>query len=211
MPPLPRIYGLDVCTDEPIVNGQLDPLRNRVTAIGLSTPTTDETYEGPEAEILTLISRRFPMLDAGTVVTWNGAVLALPFLVARAEYLAVDLGLDLFEDRRQVVTDAPLAGLAHPCLAAWGEHDHLDLRRVYLDQAPRQRRLGLRRDNAAPGEDPLVDDLTARDPEQNARLIRQLASRRWDQGKRMIDRLPRRSNLPAARPTKADGVQASRR
>ncbi len=184
----PPIYGFDLVTDT--VGDTIDPLANRVVAIGLSTPLGDELYDGPESEILRMVDTRLSMLTAGVLTCWQGSVVALPFLSCRAEALGLPIAMTLHEDRRVDSTSA-LEGIAHPWLISWHGHRHLDLKKAYSNES--RRRLTLRSRVDPESFIPEVDPFADRNPERDARLARTLAERRWGQAKRHVDQLPNRA------------------
>lgn len=184
----PHLYGLDLITDAE--GSSVDPHSNRILAIGLSTHSGEERYDGDEIEILTLIDRRLQMLREGVIVTWNGAVLGLPMIALRAQRLGVDIQLQIALDhRRPAVLDSPLNGLERPVWGSWHGHSHLDLSRVYEQDARRWNPLRARRQTPE-SHLPATDELVHRDPIRDARLTRALAERRWAQARRLVDRMP---------------------
>ncbi|MEZ5340080.1 MAG: hypothetical protein R2706_01145 [Acidimicrobiales bacterium] len=184
----PPIYGFDLVTDA--VGDTIDPLVNRVVAVGLSTPSGTALYDGPEVDILRMVDSHLSMLEPGVLTCWQGSVVALPFLSCRAETLGLPLGMTLHEDRRVEKTSA-LEGLNHPWLISWHGHRHLDLKRVYSSEG--RRRLTLRNRVDPESLIPAVDPLAARSPERDATLARRLAERRWGQAKRHVDQMPGRA------------------
>ncbi len=182
----PLTYGFDLTTD---IDDVVDPLANRVTAIGLATAAGNELYEGDEHEIIELVNRRLAMLPAGVIVSWNGATFDLPFLAVRARLIGIDLDLTLHGDQRSLLADSTLPGLDRPCLASWGHHQHLDLRQVYAKGERRRRSLRRRVDHES--LIPETDELAQHDPSRTAGLGLRLASRRWTVARKSIDRLPR--------------------
>lgn len=95
-PPEPPLVGFDIETDTS--TGGLDPSTSRIVAVGLSTPTGDEVYDGTEAELLTAVDRRLRELAGGILVTWNGSAFDLPFVAHRARLLDTPIGLVTAED-----------------------------------------------------------------------------------------------------------------
>lgn len=183
----PSLYGLDLISDS---DGEtIDPLRDRIVAVGISTPMGEEIYDGDETEILRMIDARVAMLPIGVISCWLGSRVAFPFMACRAETLAVPMGLTMSEDRR-IDLPGTVSGLRHPWLVSWHGHSHLDLQKVYDHEG--RRRLGRRvrpdPDNLTPATNPLAD----RDPGRNAKLARSLATRRWGQAKRLVDQVPSR-------------------
>ncbi|MEZ5377665.1 MAG: hypothetical protein R2733_14265 [Acidimicrobiales bacterium] len=190
MPALPLIYGLDLVTNTE--GPTIDLTSDRIVAIGLSTEAGEELYEGDEAELLTMVDRRLEMLRHGVLTTWGGSVLALPLLHGRVAALGLDLSLRIFPDERRNPRNgasAPISGVEQPMWGAWHSHPHLDLARVYDDDHRRWNPLRTRR-TTPESHFPATDELTARDPRDDARLARTLAERRWAQARRLIDRMP---------------------
>lgn len=183
----PPIYGIDVITDA--VGSTIDSVRDRIVAIGLSMPTSTELFDGPESDLLKLLDQRLAELPPGIVVTFNGSLLDLPLIARRAKQLRINIDLRVRTDRR-AAPESPLKDLDHAVCAAWGPHEHLDLRRVY-DQGRRKRG---RFDPEMLM--PVADELTDRDPCRDAMLTRRLSERRWNQARKYIDRMP----IPAGTP-----------
>ncbi|MEM9562966.1 MAG: hypothetical protein AAGA93_10130 [Actinomycetota bacterium] len=171
--------------DEAIV---LDPYASVIVGAGLSTVDGDEYYEGPERRILSLLDQRFAVLEPGIITTWNGSILDLPLLGARARALDIGLGLRICPDRRRNLrlvgrTDPAPArrpafqigrtptGGTRPVSGAWHHQRHLDLRWVYGDVTE-------------------ADEATSPDPCRGAHLARALAERRWNRARRHLDRMP---------------------
>jgi hypothetical protein len=202
----PPIYGLDIVVDIDAMSVEpwppdddaahaadpvyvLDPSSSVVVAAGISTIDGDEYYDGSERRILSVLDQRFAVLDPGIISTWNGSILDLPFLRARATALRLGLGLRLRPDRRRGprlrrgeapqtvvrvgdVDDGPL----RPMCGAWHQQRHLDLRWVY-------------------GEGSSATELQNLDPRRGAHLARSLAERRWNRARRHLDRIPPPTNL----------------
>ena len=202
----PPIYGLDIAFEHRSLerrstgdrqrrqrpNGDpdgvdvLDPVESVIVGAGLSTVDGDEFYDGSERRILSILDQRFAVLEPGIISTWNGSILDLPLLRARAKALELGLGLRIRPDRRRNLRLAnrsggdprpafqvgpAAAGEARPVSGAWHRQRHLDLRWVY--------------DHVA-----TADELTSRDPCRGAHLARSLAERRWNRARRHLDRLP---------------------
>lgn len=197
----PPIYGLDIVVDAeplPATPGTaddrsdvvvLDPSTSRVVAAGISTVDGDEYYDGSERRILSVLDQRFAVLEPGIISTWNGSILDLPFLRARARALRISLGLRVRPDRRRgprpaasrsqvsgpvqptVRVGDARSGAARPVCGAWHHQRHLDLRWVY-------------------GESASTDELQHLDPRRGAHLARSLAERRWVRARRHLDRIP---------------------
>ncbi len=196
----PPIYGLDIVVDVSSLldkpNGDpnddvyvVDPSNSTVVAAGISTIDGDEYYDGDERRILSILDQRFAVLDPGIISTWNGSILDLPFLRARAKVLQLGLGLRVRPDRRRgprptrkhrpqptVHVGDPDLGASSPVCGAWHRQRHLDLRWVY-------------------GEGASTDELLGPDPRRGAHLARSLAERRWMRARRHLDRIPPPANL----------------
>lgn len=203
----PPIYGLDIAFEHRAVSSGavqsrsvddhwlddphdgvvvLDPSDSVIVGAGLSTVDGDEFYDGSERRILSILDQRFAVLDPGIITTWNGSILDLPLLRARAKALQLGLGLRIRPDRRRnlrvggrgTVEHRPAFqvgrtanGDARPVSGAWHRQRHLDLRWVY--------------DHVAS-----ADELTSPDPCRGAHLARSLAERRWSRARRHLDRIP---------------------
>ncbi len=203
----PPIYGLDIAFECRSIGGRphgqppgntrhggapkdevvvLDPYDSVIVGAGLSTVDGDEFYDGSERRILSILDQRFAVLDPGIITTWNGSILDLPLLRARAKALELGLGLRIRPDRRRNLrlvgrsdTDQrpafqvgrTPAGGARPMSGAWHQQRHLDLRWVY--------------DHVAS-----ADELASPDPCRGAHLARSLAERRWNRARRHLDRIP---------------------
>jgi hypothetical protein len=164
----------------------LDPYESVIVGAGLSTVDGDEFYDGSERRILSILDQRFAVLDPGIISTWNGSILDLPLLRARAKALQLGLGLRIRPDRRRnlrvvgrsaanrrpafQVGRSPAGGV-RPVSGAWHRQRHLDLRWVY--------------DHVAS-----ADELDSSDPCRGAHLARSLAERRWSRARRHLDRIP---------------------
>ncbi|MGH1493894.1 MAG: hypothetical protein ACRBK7_31625 [Acidimicrobiales bacterium] len=193
----PPIYGLDIVVDVGSLPDKpnaedvyvLDPSASTVVAAGISTIDGDEYYDGSERRILSILDQRFAVLDPGIISTWNGSILDLPFLRARAKMLRMGLGLRVRPDRRReprspagdrrqpsVQVGNAMLGPARPVCGAWHRQRHLDLRWVY-------------------GETTSTDELSGLDPRRGAHLARSLAERRWLRARRHLDRIPPPANL----------------
>lgn len=179
----PAIYGLDVTTSA--TGPFVDPTTDRIVAIGLSSSGADEYFDGNETDLLSDLEERLGLLAPGVIATWDGSVLALPLLAARARHCSVPLSLRLQSDRR-AAPPSPVRGVDQPVRGRWGDHQILDLRRVY-EPGRRWGLLGRGRDR----EDliPPTDELAPHDPCSDARLARRLAERRWPQARRHLDTL----------------------
>lgn len=188
----PPIYGLDIVVDTDRLPDRpnaddvfvVDPSASTVVAAGISTIDGDEFYDGDERRILSILDQRFAVLDPGIISTWNGSILDLPFLRARAKALGLNVGLRVRPDRRRgprprpghqplpsVQVGGARSGAGRPVCGAWHRQRHLDLRWVY-------------------GEAASTDELLGLDPRRGAHLARSLAERRWLRARRHLDRIP---------------------
>ncbi|MDA3039433.1 MAG: hypothetical protein O3C27_07850 [Actinomycetota bacterium] len=191
---LPAIYGLDLVTD--CAGPLVDPVVNRIVAVGLSSSNSDQLFTGDEAQLLDELDERLHALPAGVIVTWQGSVLAIPLIAARAAVHGLDLGLTTEPDKRSAAP-SPVLGVAAAVRARWGQHAVLDLQRVYKPGVSRWRgRRNRHRDHEALY--PPTDNLIARDPSRDARLARSLAERRWPQARRHIDLVAAPQSGPSA-------------
>ncbi len=188
----PPIYGLDIVVDTDSLPDEptsgdvyvVDPYNSTIVAAGLSTIDGDEFYDGDERRILSVLDQRFAVLDPGIISTWNGSILDLPLLRARARALKIGLGLRIRPDHRREPRSArsgtgrPTVQVGHPrpgtnraVRGAWHRQRHLDLRWVY-------------------GAAASADELRSPDPRRGAHLARSLAERRWTRARRHLDRIP---------------------
>ena len=168
----PTLYGLDVLAlsdADPV-----DPERARIRTIGIATDAGAVSFSGDEATVLADTVEFLRTSEAGCIVTWRGATLVLPLLVARAEIIGLDLGLRCTTDRRGARVD--VLGFEQPLLATWLQHQHLDLKRFYDERAIGE-----------PEQEPETDEFCDRDPANAAGLLRSMARRRWDRARRSVD------------------------
>jgi DNA polymerase elongation subunit (family B) len=196
-PGLPLIYGLDIETDTTIDG--LDPVVAPVVTAALSTPTADEVFVGPEADLIAALDARLRALAPGVIATWNGAAFDLPFLADRARARDVDLGLRLAPDPTVVLGNGPLRGHAGAYRATWYGHGHLDAYRVYRNDVGRVLRVSCSLKSIARmvGLTPVevdrerIHELSADVLDayvaSDARLARVLAERRWPGASRNVD------------------------
>ena len=79
------------------------------------------------------------LLDAttvpGLIVTWNGAHFDIPFLLTRATFCGVPLGLDAQVHPAREAKYPPLTGHLGGYVAAWGPHDHADIMHAFREEA----------------------------------------------------------------------------
>ena len=133
------LTALDIETDTSEgVNG-LDPTSSRVVAIALAF-SDREPVVFDDADEATQLRQLAEVLftRTGLLVTWNGAGFDLPFIVARAEALGLDLGLVTRRDALLPVKYDPPAGLGLPVRARWGSLGHVDVAHLYKDLAAEQ-------------------------------------------------------------------------
>jgi uncharacterized protein YprB with RNaseH-like and TPR domain len=190
------LYGLDIETDT--TTDGLDPSRSAVVAVAIAGPGADEVLDLPdpstgapvgpadEAGLLRRLDDRLRDLAPGVLITWNGRGFDLPFLRARADLLAVPIGLRT-DDRTGEST--------------WFDHRHLDGLRPYRADVGRTFGLscGLKALARLVGERPVevdrerIHELGRRDLHDyvlsDARLARSLVTRRWPQVAPWVDRV----------------------
>ena len=175
------VYGLDIETDTS-ENG-LDPSVSSVLTVALASEGYEETFTGPEPDLLVDLDDRLARLDPGVIATWNGGAFDLPFLADRAALYGMRLGLTLQADA-SISVHSPLPGHEGAYRASWYRHSHLDAYRVYGGQAQ-----------------DLSNEALHAYPASDARLARILAERRWPSAMRCIDKVeqsePRRAERPA--------------
>jgi hypothetical protein len=202
------VYGLDIETDTS-ENG-LDPSVAPVLTVALASEGYEETFTGPEPELLVDLDDRLARLEPGVIATWNGGAFDLPFLADRAALYGMRLGLTLQPDAALSVHSA-LPGHAGAYRASWYHHSHLDAYRVYGNEVGASPRFGSLRsigrfvglspaDDGAPVQD-LSNEALHAYAASDARLARILAERRWTTAMRCIDKVeqsePRRAERPA--------------
>jgi DNA polymerase elongation subunit (family B) len=195
----PAVYGLDIETDTS-ENG-LDPGVARVLTVALASPGFEETFTGPEHELLAELDDRLRTLEPGVIATWNGAAFDLPFIADRASLYDMHLGLQLQLDPTITMRREPLPGHEGAYRAGWYRHSHVDAYRLYRgDVGPA---LGIscalksiaRFVGLAPVE---VDRTKIHDlsnealhayAASDAKLARVLTERRWATASRFVDKL----------------------
>ena len=193
------VYGLDIETDT-TTNG-LDPAVASVVTVALASPGYEETFVGPEYEILADLDHRLTQLEPGVIATWNGAAFDLPFIADRAALYGMQLGLRLALDPNLPMHHAPLPGHEGAYRASWHGHDHIDAYRLYRgDVGPALRiSCSLKSIARVVGLAPIeVDRSRIHDlsnealhayAASDARLARILTERRWATAARFVDRL----------------------
>lgn len=181
----PPLYGFDLLTDA--TGPQIDAARNRIVRVGLSTPAGTTVYDGDEAEVIQLVDHRLAVLAPGVIVTWQGSLLDLPLFSMRSRAVGVVPGLRLRADHR-AAPPSVVKDVDHPWCAQWHHHAHLELRRVYDNEARWWNPLRNRLDPES--MIPPANALARRDPGRDADLARCLAERRWARARKSIDRMP---------------------
>jgi uncharacterized protein YprB with RNaseH-like and TPR domain len=193
------VYGLDIETDTSIDG--LDPSVARVLTVALASPGFEETFVGPEHELLAELDERLADLEPGVLATWNGAAFDLPFIADRAALYDMHLGLRLELDPSITLRREPLPGHVGAYRAAWHRHGHVDAYRLYRGDVGPALRISCslksiaRLVGLAPVE---VDRSRIHDlsnealhayAASDARLARILTERRWATASRFVDKL----------------------
>jgi hypothetical protein len=193
------VYGLDIETDT-TENG-LDPGVARVVTVALASPGYEETFTGPEHELLGDLDERLGQLEPGVIATWNGAAFDLPFIADRAALYDMHLGLCLQLDPSITLRREPLPGHAGAYRARWYRHDHVDAYRLYRGDVGPALRISCSLKSIARlvGLAPVEVDRTRIHDLSNealhayaasdARLARILTERRWATASRFVDKL----------------------
>jgi len=195
----PMVYGLDIETDT-TENG-LDPGVARVVTVALASPGYEETFTGPEHELLGDLDERLGQLEPGVIATWNGAAFDLPFIADRAALYDMRLGLCLQLDPSITLRREPLPGHEGAYRARWYRHDHVDAYRLYRGDVGPALRISCSLKSIARfvGLAPVEVDRTRIHDLSNealhayaasdARLARILTERRWATASRFVDKL----------------------
>jgi DNA polymerase elongation subunit (family B) len=201
------VYGLDIETDT-TVDG-LDPAVAPILTVALASPGFEETFVGPEYEILAEVDQRLAQLEPGVIATWNGAAFDLPFIADRAWMYGMQLGLQLALDPMIPMHHAPLPGHGGAYRARWHGHDHIDAYRLYRGDVGPSLRISCSLKSIARfvGLAPVEEDRSRiQDLSQealhayaasDARLARILTERRWATAARFVDRLDARTAISA--------------
>jgi DNA polymerase elongation subunit (family B) len=201
------VYGLDIETDT-TVDG-LDPAVAPILTVALASPGFEETFVGPEYEILAEVDQRLAQLEPGVIATWNGAAFDLPFIADRAWMYGMQLGLQLMLDPTIPMHHAPLPGHQGAYRAMWHGHDHIDAYRLYRGDVGPTLRISCSLKSIARfvGLAPVEEDRSRiHDLSQealhayaasDARLARILTERRWATAARFVDRLDGRDAISA--------------
>jgi DNA polymerase elongation subunit (family B) len=195
----PAVYGLDIETDTS-TNG-LDPSVAPVLTVALASPGFEETFVGPEHELLAELDDRLAQLEPGVIATWNGAAFDLPFLASRASVYEMQLGLRLQLDPTITLPGEPLPGHQGAYRAAWHQHQHVDAYRLYRGDVGPALRISCSLKSIARfvGLAPIevdrerIHDLSNEAlhayAASDARLARILTERRWATASRCVDKL----------------------
>ena len=194
------VYGLDIETDT-TAGGGLDPANARVVAVAVAGDSWHRVLEGSEEQLLCELDAALYELDAGVIVTWNGARFDLPFLADRARACGVHWGLVLTPDDQRTSHRDPLPGHVGGYRAAWHDHQHLDAYQVYRADVGASLGLpcGLKQLSRFVGLHPVEVDRTkihalsrhelAEYVASDAILTRELALRRWSTAHLAIDQV----------------------
>jgi DNA polymerase elongation subunit (family B) len=195
----PAVYGLDIETDTS-TNG-LDPSVARVLTVALASPGFEETFVGPEHELLAELDDRLLQLEPGVIATWNGAAFDLPFIASRAATYDMRLGLRLQLDPAITINREPLPGHQGAYRASWHRHAHVDAYRLYRGDVGPALRISCslksiaRFVGLAPVEvdreriHDLSNEALHAYAASDARLARILTERRWATASRCVDHL----------------------
>jgi DNA polymerase elongation subunit (family B) len=201
------VYGLDIETDT-TENG-LDPSVAPILTIALASPGFEETFTGPEHELLAELDERIAHLEPGVIATWNGAAFDLPFIADRASLYDMHLGLCLQLDPAMAMRREPLPGHAGAYRASWYRHGHIDAYRLYRGDVGPSLRISCSLKSIARfvGLAPVEVDRTKIHDLSNealhayaasdAKLARVLTERRWATASRFIDKVDPAAVVPA--------------
>ena len=203
----PAVYGLDIETDT-TENG-LDPTVARIVTVALASPGFEETFTGPEHELLAELDERIAHLEPGVLATWNGAAFDLPFIADRASLYDMHLGLQLQLDPTMPMRHAPLPGHPGAYRAGWYRHGHIDAYRLYRGDVGPSLRISCSLKSIARfvGLAPIevdreqIHDLSNEAlhayAASDAKLARVLTERRWGTASRFVDKLDPAAVVPA--------------
>lgn len=139
-----NIVALDIETDtSPLTQEEkdagftargLDPHITPITSIALATEHHTAVFDGPtEEDIIKHATMALDSLEAGLIVTWNGAVFDLPFIVDRAKLYDLDPGFSLIPNPAIVPKYDPTPGHEGGYTSYWGQATHVDV--AYLVKA----------------------------------------------------------------------------
>ncbi len=203
----PAVYGLDIETDT-TENG-LDPGVASIVTVALASPGFEETFTGPEYELLAALDERIAHLEPGVLATWNGAAFDLPFIADRASLYDMHLGLQLQLDPTMPMRHEPLPGHPGAYRAGWYRHGHIDAYRLYRGDVGPSLRISCSLKSIARfvGLAPIevdreqIHDLSNEAlhayAASDARLARVLTERRWGTASRFVDKLDPTAVVPA--------------
>ena len=131
-----ELYGLDIETDTTPLKGfssrGLDPKTTKIINVAISTRDGEIVFRGAEEQLLLSLDRFMRNLPVGLIVTWNGAVFDLPFILSRAQTLGIELGLTISHAENIRPKYEPLPGHQGGYHGAWLSHSsvphaHLDV------------------------------------------------------------------------------------
>ena len=130
------LTALDIETDTSEgVNG-LDPTSSRVVAAALAfSDRPSLVFDDADESVLLRQLDDVLRNRTGLLVTWNGAGFDIPFLIARAALLGIELVCTTRRDPSLPVKYEPPAGLGCAVRARWGELDHVDVAHLYQSRA----------------------------------------------------------------------------
>jgi hypothetical protein len=130
------IYGLDIETDTTPMHDStprgLDPATTSIVNVAVSTRDGEIVFRGDEKSLLLSLDRYIRNLPVGVVATWNGAVFDLPFILSRAKFLGIELGLTVSPAENIRPKYEPLPGHRGGYHGVWSNHTavphvHLDI------------------------------------------------------------------------------------
>lgn len=135
-------YGVDIETDTsqdgsptgPHPKG-LDPAYAAITDVAVSGEGWSKVFTGEEHTLLVGLAELLDELEAGMLVTWNGAVFDLPFLNERLARCGLAADLRLVYDASIAVKYEPTPGYRGGYRASWGAHSHIDIAPLYKPEA----------------------------------------------------------------------------
>lgn len=133
--PLFPLVALDIETDTS-GGGGLDPVRAGIVALALAfSDASSQVFADTDEAVLLTRASHVLRRRAGLLVTWNGGGFDLPFIVARARILGLDLGLATVFDPDIVVKYPPSPGLGGPVRGRWASMSHVDIAPLYRNIA----------------------------------------------------------------------------
>ena len=185
------LIGLDIETDTTIDG--LDPRQSSVLAVAISGGGIEAVLDGPdERSLLVETDRLLAPIEAGVLVTWNGAGFDLPFIATRARILGLSLGLITWHDPSIAGRHDPLPGEPGRVRGQWYRLGHLDGFQAYRADVGQNLPIscGLKSLAKFVGLEPVevdrrrIHELTPKEMHEyvlsDARLARQLVERRAD-------------------------------